>query len=29
LQALALALEQNAQAKKVRWSIDLDPYDLF
>jgi len=23
------ALAQNAQAKKVRWSIDLDPYDLF
>jgi len=29
LHALALELEQNAQAKKVRWSIDVDPYDLF
>jgi len=25
----ALALEPNAQAKKVRRSIDLDPYGLF
>ncbi|WP_210398172.1 primosomal protein N' [Motiliproteus sediminis] len=29
LHALALLLEQDKQAKKVRWSIDVDPYDLF
>jgi len=29
LAALALALEQHPQAKKVRWSIDVDPIDLF
>ncbi len=26
---LALLLEQNAQAKKVRWSLDIDPMDMF
>lgn len=26
---LGLQLEQNKQAKKVRWSIDIDPWDMF
>ncbi|WP_207060631.1 primosomal protein N' [Motiliproteus sp. SC1-56] len=26
---LALLLENNPQAKKVRWSIDIDPQDMF
>ena len=27
--ALALELESNPQGRKVRWSIDMDPLDMF